>query len=207
MIPGGYATWVAILFVAGGLITCFAGYRLFRFVLGLYGFFAGAMIGSTSVDPGSTLAVIMGFIVGGVVGCVLMVFAYFVAIGLVGAALAATLLHFGWRLVGGDPPTLLVIVVCVIGAVVAVQVQRWVVILGTSIGGAWTTMTGAGALIGEPKTMTAATSAPNMWVVYPLDFMPPTTWLMLGWVLLALVGIVVQAKTTTKLGSRRVKKT
>jgi hypothetical protein len=203
MIPGGYATWVAILFVAGGLITCFAGYRLFRFVLGLYGFFAGAMIGSSSVDPSSTLAVIMGFIVGGVVGAVLMVLAYFVAVGLVGAALAATLLHFGWKLIGGDPPTLLVIIVCVIGAVVALQIQRWVVIVGTAIGGAWTAMTGIGAFMGEPKTMTAATSAPNMWVVYPLDLMPPTTWLVAGWVVLALVGMVVQMKTTTKLGRRK----
>ena len=147
----------------------------------------------------------MGFLVGGVVGCVLMVFAYFVAVGLVGAALAATVLHFGWRLIGGEPPTLVVIVVCVIGAVVALQIQRWVVILGTAIGGAWTAMTGIGALMGEPRTMTAATSAPNMWVVYPLDLMPPTNWLMIGWVVTALVGIVVQLKTTTQLGKSRGK--
>jgi hypothetical protein len=57
--------------------------------------------------------------------------------------------------------------------------------------------------MGEPKTMTAATSAPNMWVVYPLDLMPPTTWLVAAWVVLALVGMVVQMKTTTKLGRRK----
>ncbi len=34
---------------AGGVIACFAGYRLFRIVLAIYGFMLGAMIAS-SID-------------------------------------------------------------------------------------------------------------------------------------------------------------
>jgi hypothetical protein len=40
MIPATYITLAAVVFVVGGLLTCFAGFRLFRIVLALYGFFA-----------------------------------------------------------------------------------------------------------------------------------------------------------------------
>lgn len=202
MIPAAYATPTAAIFVVSGLVTCLAGYRLFRYVLGLYGFLAGAMVGSSLVDPGNRFAMIAGAVAGGVVGGVVMVLAYFIAVGLVGAALAAVLLNGAWRLVGGDPPTLVVVVVCVIGAVLALQAVRRVVIVGTAIAGSWTVVTGALALLGNPKALMAA-SAPTAWVVYPVDLLPSNWWVIIGWIALALVGIVVQLKTTTVSGNRK----
>jgi hypothetical protein len=120
----------------------------------------------------------------------------------VGAALAAAIMTFVWRFIGGDPPTWIFIIGCVVGAVIALKVQRYAMIIGTAIGGAWTAMTGAGALMGDPRTLEAA-SAPNVWVVYPLDLMPPETWLVVGWVVFALAGMVVQFKTTTTTGKRK----
>src|SRR5262245_23346136 len=138
MIPAAYATTVAVIFTVGGLLTCFAGYRLFRLVLTVNGFLVGAIVGSSIYGAGSTWGMIMGALVGGVVGADVMFFAYFVATGLIGAGIAAMILHFAWGLVGGQPPTLVLVIMCVIGAVAAMQVQRYVVGIGTSVAGSWT---------------------------------------------------------------------
>jgi hypothetical protein len=202
MIPAAYATPTAVIFAVGGLLTCFAGYRLFRYVLGLYGFLAGAVVASGMVDPGNTFALIVAMLVGGVVGAVVMVVAYFVAVGLIGAGLAAMVLHYAWRFVGGDPPVVVVVVVCVIGSVLALQAVRYVVILGTAVAGSWTLLVGALALAGDPKALIAA-SAPNVWVVYPIDLLPPNWWIMLGWIALTVAGMIVQFKTTTTTGGKK----
>jgi hypothetical protein len=206
MIPAAYTTWVAVLFVVGGLLTCFAGYRLFRVVLGINGFLVGAIVGSNVLGAGSTWAMIIGLIVGGVVGALVMVFAYFVAVGLIGAGLAAMLLHYGWRLVGGEPPTLVLVIVCVVGALGALQIQRYMVAAGTAIAGSWTFMIGGLALMGKPEALKAA-SAPDVWVVYPIDLLPPNWWIMLGWITLMVVGFTVQLKTTSTTGKRKKKDT
>jgi len=202
MIPASYATPTAVIFVIGGLLTCFAGYRLFRFVLGLYGFLAGAVVASSMADPGNTFVLILTGLVGGVIGAVVMVVAYFVAVGLIGAGLAAMVLHYAWKIVGGEPPTLVVVVVCVIGAVLALQFVRYVVVFGTAFAGSWTFLVGALALSGNPKALIAA-SAPNVWVVYPIDLLPPNWWVMLGWIALTVTGMIVQFRTTTKTGTKK----
>jgi len=205
MIPAPYTQLTAVIFAVGGLLTCFAGYRLFRFVLGLYGFLAGAILASSAYGTGNTWTLIMAILVGGVVGAIVMVVAYFVAVGLVGAALAATLLNLGWRLIGGQPPTLVVIVVCVIGAVIALRAVRYVVVCGTAIAGSWTFFVGATALLGNPKALVAA-SAPDIWVVYPIELVPSNMMVVVGWIALAIVGAAVQFKTTTRSGTKKKKK-
>jgi len=202
MVPGAYATPTAVIFAIGGLLTCFAGYRLFRVVLALYGFIAGALIGSHIPSSTNTWTILMSIIAGGVVGALVMYFAYFVAVGLVGAGLAAMVLHYVWKFIGGEPPTLLLVVVCVVGAVIALQIQRLAFAFGTAVAGSWTFLVGVMALTGNPKALIAA-SAPNIWVVYPIDLMPPTWWMMLAWIALAVIGFVVQLKTTSTMGKRR----
>ena len=205
MIPASYTTLAAGLFAAGGLLTCFAGYRLFRVVLGLYGFIVGALVASSIPDPGNTWAIAMACLVGGVVGAVVMVIAYFVGVGLVGAGLAALGLNFAWKLIGGEPPTLLLVIVCVVGAVLALNVARYVVAIGTAIVGAWTLMVGTFALLGDSAALKAA-SAPNVWSVYPLDLLPDKWWVTGLWIALSLGGAVVQLATTSKTGKRKKKK-
>ena len=46
MLPHSYQLPAAILLVLGGALSCFAGYRLFKIVLGIYGFVLGAMLAS-----------------------------------------------------------------------------------------------------------------------------------------------------------------
>jgi hypothetical protein len=205
MIPAQYATPAAIVIATGGFLSCFAGYRLFRFVLGIYGFILGAAVATYIIggaDAGTWKLLVLA-LSGGLVGALLMIFAYFTGVGLVGAGLAAMLLNLGWRVVGGDPPTLVLVVVCVIGALMALSVARLVVIFGTAIGGAWTLVLGALALAGNSTALAAALDG-DVFILYPLNPARGGWAPTLMWLLLAGLGVVVQLATTSRTGKRKV---
>jgi hypothetical protein len=203
MLPLAYATPTAIVLALGGLITCFAGYRLFRIVLGFFGFIVGIMTATSMVGSSSTWTMIMAALVGGVVGAVLMVAAYFIGIGLVGAGLAVLGLHVIWaQVAGGEPGTIVTVLVAVLGALVALSVVRYVAIFGTAIAGSWTFIIGGLALLGDPKALVAA-SAGDVWVLYPWQPAQGDWWVWGFWVLLSLAGIIVQLATTTKTAARK----
>ena len=46
MLPASFQLPAAIVLLVGGVISCFAGYRVFRIVLGIYGFILGALLTS-----------------------------------------------------------------------------------------------------------------------------------------------------------------
>src|ERR1051326_5510316 len=111
MLPHAYELPAAIAFIVGGALACFAGYRLFRLVLAVYGFILGAMIASSVMGPTNTTGMIVAALVGGLVGALVLVFAYFVGIALAGAGLAVVLVHVFWRqmMTPADPPAVAVI--------------------------------------------------------------------------------------------------
>src|SRR5918999_1231831 len=89
VLPASYELPAAILLILGGALACFAGYRLFRIVLGIYGFILGAMIASSIVGVTNTLGMVLAALLGGLAGALVFVFAYFVGIAIVGAGLGA----------------------------------------------------------------------------------------------------------------------
>ena len=52
----------------GGALACFAGYRLFRIVLAIYGFILGAMLASSMMGVSNTTGMIVAALVGGLAG-------------------------------------------------------------------------------------------------------------------------------------------
>jgi hypothetical protein len=201
MLPASYATGTAVLLAVGGLLACFAGYRLFRFVLGLYGFLFGAFMATSVMGSSDMWTLVIAAVAGGVVGAVLMVAAYFMGVGLVGAGLAALAINLVWRFIGGDPPTWLLVIVCVVGALAALSVVRWVVIFGTAIAGSWTLIVAGLALMGDPAAARAA-SAGDVWILYPLGQTGGQWWQVAAWFGLTVAGVAVQI-ATTKGGKRR----
>ena len=151
MLPHGYELPAALLIVLGGALACFAGYRLFRVVLALYGFIFGALIASSMMGTTNAVGMVIAAILGGLAGAVIFVFAYYVGIALVGAGLGALLTHLAWNVVSpsSDPPAVAVILVAILGAVAAMVLQRYVIIIGTAFGGAWTLIVGALAVMGD----------------------------------------------------------
>ena len=203
MLPASYAAPAAAVLAVGGLFACFAGYRLFRIVLGVYGLIFGAFITTSMMgEAAGTWNLIVAAIVGGLVGAVLMIAAYFLGVGLVGAGLAALALNLGWRFIGAEPPTILLVIVCVLGALLALSVVRYVVVFGTAIAGAWTAVVGVLAFMGDRSALNAASTG-DVWVFYPLDPLPARWWLPVIWFGLALLGVIVQLKTTSKMGKRK----
>jgi hypothetical protein len=88
---------------------------------------------------------------------------------------------------------LLVIACAVAGAVAAIWLQRYVIVVGTAFGGAWTLIVGVLALFGD-RAAQAAAAASDVWVVYPLDPAPGRQWLPVVWVGLGIVGVVAQLR-------------
>jgi Domain of unknown function (DUF4203) len=199
MLPASYTAPTAAILAIGGLLACFAGYRLFRLVLGIYGFVLGAMVTTSFMGTSNLWALVLAAAVGGLVGAVLMIAAYFMGVGLVGAGLAALLLHLIWRFVGGEPPTVLLVVVCVVGALGALSIARYVVIFGTALAGAWTLIVGVLAFMGDHAAVNAA-SAGNVWILYPFDPLLGRWWYTVLWFVLALAGVIVQLATSSRKG-------
>src|SRR3954463_9142204 len=96
MVPQAFQLPAAVLLVLAGALACFAGYRLFKLVLGIYGFLIGAAFASSMVAPSNTIGMLAAALVGGLVGAVILVLAYFVGVALVGAALGWLVLHIVW---------------------------------------------------------------------------------------------------------------
>jgi hypothetical protein len=198
MLPAQYQPIAAVVLVAGGIVTCFAGYRLFKVVLGIYGFVLGALVASSMVGSGNTAGMVVAAIVGGVAGAVVLVLAYFVGVALIGAGLGVLVVHTGWTAFAhADPPAWAVIVFAILGGVGAILLQRYVIVVATAFGGAWTILLGVMALLaGRPVP---ARGASPVWILYP--FTPEgghERLLMAAWILLGLCGTGVQLAVTGK---------
>ena len=197
MLPHSYELPAAILLVLGGALSCLAGFRLFKVVLGIYGFVLGAMLASSAMGVTNTTGMVVASLVGGVLGAMLLMFAYFIGIALVGAGLGALIAHVAWSSVGkgGDPPAIAVIVLALVGSIGAMFLQRYVIIVATAFGGAWTVLVGALA-VGGDRGMAKAAAAGDVWILYPTTPAPGQAWVPIAWVVLGLVGTGVQLGIT-----------
>jgi hypothetical protein len=201
MLPPAYGLPAAIVLMIGGAVACFAGYRLFRIVLGIYGFILGAMVASSIMGVTSSWGMVVAAIVGGLVGSIVLAMAYFVGIALAGAGLGALVGHVVWsQIAPGDPPVLVVIVVSVAGAIGAMLLQRYVIIVSTAFAGAWTRGVGAVNALAT-RGITRGATATEVWILYPTS-PSDAHWVPYAWVALGIAGIAVQLGTTSKSKKR-----
>jgi hypothetical protein len=196
VLPANLELPAAIVLLLGGAVACFAGYRLFRVVLAIYGFIFGAMLASSVMGISNHLGMLIAALVGGILGAVLFTFAYYVSIGLIGAGMGAFLLHLVWDYAKrSEPPSVAVIIASVAGAVIAMALQRYVIIVATAFSGAWTMLVGGLSIAGNRAAERVATSG-NVWILYPFSPAIGPRWVPFAWVILSLLGIAVQAGVT-----------
>ncbi len=199
MLPLAYEGPAAIALVLGGAIACFAGYRWFRIVLAIYGFIAGSMLASSTLGSSNTTGMLVAAVLGGLVGALILFFAYFVGIALVGAGLGVLIVHTAWaRVSPGEPPWVMVLLFAALGAIAALVLQRYVIIVATAFAGAWTIIIGALALFGDRATARAVSA--DVWILYPTTAVPDAIWVPAAWLVLGLIGTGVQLGIT---GARR----
>ncbi len=209
MLPVAYQLPAAAVLVAGGLLSCFLGSRLFKVVLGLFGFIIGALAASSLAGEGAPTGMIIAAAVGGLGGAALLLAAYFVGVALIGAGVGVAIVHLIWTQIAGDPHPAVVILFAVAGALAATWLQRYVIILGTAFGGAWTIVVGGAALMGNPAALKAAADG-DVWVAYPMSPAPGQAWVPWAFIALGAAGTLVQLYWTAgdrgRVGKKKPKK-
>ena len=193
MLPQSYGLFAAIALVLGGTVACFAGYRLFRIVLAIYGFIFGAYLASSTMGSSNAGGMLVAALVGGLIGSVVLFFAYFLGIALVGAGLGALIAHVAWtRLSAAEPPALMVLLFAIVGTAAALILQRYVIIVSTSFSGAWTIILGGLALVDRG----AARAVSDVWILYPFTPASGAQWVPIAWIVMGLIGTAVQLGVT-----------
>lgn len=196
MLPATLHVPAALLFLVGGVLSCFLGQRTFRIVLGLYGFVMGVLVAGSIVGPADTTRDLLILAGGGVAGALALVLAYFIGVALVGAAGAALAVHGVAAQLGMEPAAVVVIGATILGALAALWLQRYVIVVGTAFGGAWLLVMGALGLW-HREAVTGLGSAASGWQAYPLRPAPGESWVLVVWLLLAVAGLVAQFRLST----------
>ncbi len=205
MLPASYQLPAAAMLLAGGVISCFFGYRLFRTVLAIFGFVLGGMLASSVFGVSNTTMMLVAWVLGGLVGAFILIFAYFLGVALAGAAIGAAVANVMFSIGNRDPRALIVILFSITGAIAAMYLQRYFIIVFTAFGGAWTMIVGAMALVGDRTALKAAASG-DVWVAYPLNPAPGQRWVPIVWIVLSLIGAGVQVGITGGEKGRVVKR-
>ena len=156
---------VAIILLATGLVSCFLGYRLFKWLLAAFGFWVGAYLASLFVVTSSLWTTALLGVGGGLTGVVAVLMTYLAGIALLGAGLSALALSFLWPALGG-PSVWPVTVVCLVVAGLSVVLQRYVIIVLTAFTGAWASLVALFALAGYGRALAVVSG--DFWQMYPM---------------------------------------
>lgn len=191
MLPATFHVPAAVLFLVGGLLSCFLGQRTFRIVLGLYGFVLGVLVAGSLFGPADSGRDYLVLLAGGLAGSLALVLAYFIGVALLGAVFAALLVHAVMAQMGSEPGAMVVIVCTVAGALVALALQRYVIVVCTAFGGAWLLVMGALGLW-HRESVTGLGDAAQGWLSYPLRPAPGESWVVVVWLVLAVAGLFSQ---------------
>ena len=165
-------------------------YRLLRPLLAAYGFIGGAIAATLFIEDLQTWVAVVVTLAAGLAGALVAVLTYLAGVALFGAALGAVLLNAVTPAQG--PDVWFVLGACLAGALLALAVRRYVLILATSFGGAWTTLVGALALTGNRAAVAAAGG--------DLEALPPVAdpraqlWFVAGWCGLGAAAMLVQLR-------------
>jgi hypothetical protein len=135
----------APLVVAVGLLTCFLGYRLLKITLGLMGFMAGASGGwalGMSLEPGNSGIAFGCAVIGAVIGAVLYLWLFYVGVFLLGASAGAIVGAALFNAAGSQPQPIPLLAVALVFGVLALVMQKFMIIVSTAFLGSYLVMAG-----------------------------------------------------------------
>ena len=179
--------------VAIGTLYCFLGYRTLRFVLGLTGFLMAGGVAATLVNwisQGNQLSVLIALFIGGMCGAFALYFLYKTGVFLLGLMGTALIAH---NVLSAQPDTWIpvaVIGLAVFGGLIALLLERPVILLATAALGAWMVVSGVTYFIvgsGEPGGLTEVLESEEQRMI-----------VIASWAVLAVAGALAQIATTKK---------
>ena len=198
----GILDLLVLIDIAIGAFECFFGYRFFKVLLALLGFVIGGAIaggvGYAVSDQQGT--VLLYALIGGIVGAILLYALYFVGVFLVGALFGLAIGEILYAFSHSSPSSAVLLILAVIGGVAALLFQKFVIILSTSFGGAWSVVSGIAHFAwrgGAPLVTPSLESLTN------LARARGSLWYaeILAWLLLGAFGFLVQYGVLFKGGS------
>jgi hypothetical protein len=139
-----------------GAIQCFFGYRIFKFILGLIGFILGGALAAGlgyAISHKVFVALLAG-LTGGIVGAWLLVTLFFVGLFLIGAFFGGGLGAALFTAAGNHAEPVMLLISAVVGGVIALIAQKFIIIVATSFGGAWSVVVGITYFITGAKAPT-----------------------------------------------------
>ena len=153
----------ALVLIVGALF-CFAGYRFFRILITIWGFFAGFNLGTAAMTAlfnnaflGTTTGIVLGIVIG-LVFAALAYFFYYFAVVLLGATAGYDLGSGFIGAIGLNNPGFIAVIVGVVLAVVFALVillfnlPKLLIMVFTALGGAVAMLAGLLILLGQVKT-------------------------------------------------------
>src|SRR5258708_23602214 len=189
--------WLAFLL---GTAFCFAGYRLFRILITIWGFFSGLLIGASIVSllGGGFLSTLFSWLVGIAAGLIFAALAYFffnlaivilcASVGYwIGTGLVATLglgKHDFWTMLGG-----IAVAALLATLIIALDLPKILIMGLTAFAGASTLMVGILLLFGN-----ISVDSLQYGIVHPI-IGRSMIWGMV-WLVLAIIGFVVQWRSS-----------
>ncbi len=182
-----YGGWSYLVLVVAGLLSCFAGYKLFRGLLAVWGFIAGVTLAHSFLQGARLdhVVQVVAALLAGIVGAVLVSVLYVVGVFLLGAGVGVIVASaLPAHALPGAAGWVLPLVLAVIGGVAALALQRPAISLFTALGGAWVTVNAVAAwLVGCPvQTFPARCPAVLAWAGVVL----------VAWVVLGILGVIAQ---------------
>ena len=188
----------AVFVLALGSAVCFYGYRMLWILLPVWGFLAGLWLGASGVTyflGDGFLATLTGWLVGFVVGAIfafLSYIFYFVGVALLSATIGFWLVTAIGSSIGLESGILLLILgiasaVFMVALVFYFNLQKYIVIVLTSLGGAGVALTGIQLLIGR-------IGLESLQVTWFPVFYSPLAWL--AWVFLSVAGLYAQIQSS-----------
>lgn len=180
----------AFFLILGGLVMCFRGRALFRFLLPAMGFVLCALAAVAFARPhaGNDLPVLFAMaFVGGAIGAALMMAAYLYGLFMVGAAFGAHIGALVAHKIGMDHGTAM-LMLGILGGMCAIAAERLLVILATSLWGAMFAVTGYLIFAGKVAVTQLADPGALLTLGQHAHALP------LAWLLLAATGLAVQSR-------------
>jgi hypothetical protein len=192
---------VALVAALLGLAFCFVGYRFFLVMLPIFSFFAGFWFGAMAVNlllGGGFLATVTGLVIGFIVGIIAAIFSYLfyiVGVTIVGGAIGGALASALMGAIGFDSGLILAIVVIVAALIAAgltllLNLQKYVIIILTAMGGAVLIVTGALLLFGQVTVQQLQAGENAIQAVFQGSWFWGIVWLVV-----TLAGAAVQIRT------------
>jgi hypothetical protein len=184
---------IGILF---GLVLAFAGYRFFLVLLPIFGFFFGLAFGAQAIQAlfgQAFLATVTSWVVGFIVGLVFAVLSYLfylVAVAIIAGALGYAVTVGLVQAIGLPMGWLLWLIGVAVGVIVAIitlrfNIQKWVIIIATSV-------LGAGAVVG---TMVLLFNPAAQFLQNPVQVALRTSpFMVIVFLLVAVLGIIAQVR-------------